>query len=104
MSRHFAFDWREALARLPTPDGKRFTMVFEHGSLALELYAPRGDDPQKPHTRDEVYFVIAGTGWFIAGEERMRFGPGDVFFMPAGAPHRFENFTDDFATWAIFAG
>ncbi len=48
--------------------------------------------------------MISGTGWFVAGNERMRFGPGDVFFMPAGAPHHFENFTDDFATWAIFAG
>src|SRR5512142_608548 len=58
----FAFAWRDALAHLPTADGKRFTVVFEHGTLALELYAPRGDDPQKPHTRDELYVVVAGRG------------------------------------------
>lgn len=39
-----ALAWRDALARLPTPDGKRFVAAFEHGSLLVELYAPRGED------------------------------------------------------------
>lgn len=43
----------EALSRLPGPEGQRFAVLFEHGSLALEIYAPRGNDPQQPHTRDE---------------------------------------------------
>jgi len=104
MSRHFAFDWREALARLPTPDGKRFTMAFEHGSLALELYAPRGDDPQKPHTRDELYVVVAGHGTFVRDDERKPFETGDALFVPAGAVHRFEDFSDDLAVWVMFYG
>jgi mannose-6-phosphate isomerase-like protein (cupin superfamily) len=93
-----------ALARVPTPDGKEFATVLTHGTLAIEVYAPRGADPQTPHTRDEVYVVITGTGTFrLAGETRA-FGPGDVLFAPAGAIHRFENFTDDFATWVFFYG
>ena len=36
--------------------------------------------------------------------ERHRFGPGTVFFVPAGAEHRFENFTPDFSTWVVFWG
>lgn len=44
----------EALARLPGPDGERFTVVFEHDSLQVEIHAPRGRDSQTPHTRDEV--------------------------------------------------
>ena len=104
MSRRFAFDWRDALARLPAPDGKRFTVVFEHGTLALELYAPRGHDPQKPHTRDELYVVVAGRGTFVCDGERNSFETGDALFAPAGAAHRFEDFSDDLAVWVMFYG
>jgi len=94
----------EAMARLPTPEGKRFVTVFEHGSLAIELYAPRGVDPQQPHTRDEAYVVVRGSGEFINGESRQPFGEGDFLFAPAGAEHRFVNFTDDLIVWVIFYG
>jgi hypothetical protein len=46
---------KEGLARLPGSQGERFVELFRHGSLSVELYAPRGIDPQSPHTRDEVY-------------------------------------------------
>jgi mannose-6-phosphate isomerase-like protein (cupin superfamily) len=94
-------DW---LGRLPTPEGKPFTVAFEHGSLTVELFAPRGVDTQQPHTRDEVYVVVRGEGWFVNGPARHRFGPGDVLFVPAGIAHRFEEFSDDLAVWVFFYG
>ena len=93
-----------AVARLPGPKGERFVELFRHGSLSVELYAPRGLDPQGPHTRDEVYAVIQGSGWFRNGSDRHRFGPGDVLFVPAGVVHRFEEFTDDMMVWVFFYG
>ena len=104
MKTDFAFAWRDALAHLPTADGKRFTVVFEHGTLAVELYAPRGNDPQKPHTRDELYVVVAGRGTFFCDGERKAFECGDALFVPAGAVHRFEDFSDDLAVWVMFYG
>lgn len=83
----------EALERLPGPEGQRFATVFEHGSLLVEIYAPRGVDPQQPHTRDEVYFVAAGTGEYVCGDTRQKFGPTDILFAAAGVAHRFENFS-----------
>jgi mannose-6-phosphate isomerase-like protein (cupin superfamily) len=101
-------DWhvrvRDGLRFLPGPGGERFTAVFDHGSLAVELYAPRDHDGQTPHTRDEVYVVASGTGTFVRDGERVAFGPGDFLFVPAGVPHRFESFSDDFATWVLFYG
>jgi mannose-6-phosphate isomerase-like protein (cupin superfamily) len=93
-----------ALARLPGPGGERFVKVMEHGSMEVELYAPRGHDPQMPHTRDELYFVVSGSGAFVAGGERRSFGPGDALFVAAGVEHRFEDFTDDLAVWVVFWG
>ena len=94
----------EAIAQLPGPKGERFVELFRHGSLSVELYAPRGVDPQGPHTRDEVYAVVRGSGWFRNGNDRYRFGPGDVLFVPAGVVHRFEEFTDDVMVWVFFYG
>jgi len=94
----------EALERLPGPKGERFALVLAHGTLEVEIYAPRGKDPQKPHTRDEVYFVATGHGEFLNGSARARFGPGDVLFVPAHVEHRFESFTDDLVVWVMFYG
>lgn len=94
----------EAMTRLPTAEGKRFAMVLEHGSLSVEIYAPRGVDPQQPHTRDEAYVVVQGSGEFINGESRRPFGAGDFLFVPARVDHRFVNFTDDLIFWVIFYG
>ena len=91
-----------ALARLPGPNGQRFVELFTRGTLGVEFYAPRGHDPQPPHTRDEAYIVVTGSGEYVLNDERQPFGPGDFLFAPAGAAHRFENFTDDLGVWVIF--
>src|SRR5947209_18171846 len=78
----------EALALLPGAGGVRFAKAMEHGSLVVEIYAPRGVDPQQPHTRDELYVVVSGVGEFVNGDERHGFAPGDVLFVPAGIVHR----------------
>jgi mannose-6-phosphate isomerase-like protein (cupin superfamily) len=94
----------DALCRLDATGGDEFIELFSHGSLVVEIYRPRGVDRQQPHSRDEVYVVIAGSGWFVNGADRRPFGPGEVLFVPAGVEHRFEEFSDDFATWVFFYG
>lgn len=94
----------DALSRLPGPNGERFVPLFRHGTLIVEIYAPRGHDPQTPHAQDELYVVAAGSGTFFDGTTRRDFGPGDLIFVAAGVPHRFENFTDDLAVWVMFYG
>ena len=93
----------EALFRLTSLD-VRFAKVFEHGSLVVEIFAPRGVDTQQPHTRDEVYIVMRGGGEFLNGATRHEIASGDFLFVPAGVEHRFENFTEDLLLWVIFYG
>ena len=81
-----------------------FKKLFEHGSLEVEIYKPVGVDKQTPHTRDEIYVIISGTGYFVNGDSRDQFEPGEVLIVPAGVVHRFEECSDDFATWVIFYG
>lgn len=81
-----------------------FVKLLEHGSLEVEYYRPVGVDLQTPHTRDEVYVIASGRGEFFCDGERQPFEPGEVLFVPAGVEHRFEDFSDDFATWVFFYG
>jgi len=92
-----------------SPFGLPAAQLREHGTMKMFLYEPRGVDEQPRHDQDEVYVVLSGTGTFALGIdeaslERTRFGPGDAIFAPAGALHRFENFSDDFSTWVIMYG
>ena len=81
-----------------------FVTLFKQGTLEVEIYRPVGVDRQKPHAKDELYVVIAGSGTFVHGAERAPFGPGDALFVRAGIVHKFEDFTFDFATWVFFYG
>lgn len=94
----------QGLAAMPGPDRDHYAILLEHGTLEVGLYAPRGNDPQTPHTRDELYVVMRGSGRFLNGDHRIEFGPGDVLFVPAGRKHRFEQFSDDLALWVVFYG
>jgi mannose-6-phosphate isomerase-like protein (cupin superfamily) len=94
----------KGVAQLPGEAGERFVELFRYGTLSVELYAPRGVDPQRPHQKDEVYVVAQGSGIFVNGGRRDSFGSGDLLFVPAGVEHRFEAFSDDLAVWVIFYG
>ena len=78
--------------------------IFSHGSLAVEMYTPVGQDLQKPHTHDEIYFVSRGSGMFFDGTQRHKVSAGSFMFVAAGQVHWFEDFSSDFAVWVAFYG
>jgi len=94
----------EALCKGPPPPGNLAVPIFAHGTLEVELYTPKSSDPQHPHTRDEIYLVSRGTGKFFDDEKYCDVSPGSFLFVAAGQPHRFEDFSDDFAVWVFFYG
>lgn len=83
---------------------KPFKELFTHASLSIELYKPDKIDHQLPHTRDEVYIIVSGSGKFYNNGTVVDFLANDFLFVPAGVEHRFIDFTDDFYTWVIFYG
>lgn len=86
------------------PPLARFAYPIRHGTMRAGLYAPRGDDTQTPHDQDELYIIASGRGMFELSGARIPFAPGDLLFVKAGEPHRFAEFTPDFATWVVFWG
>lgn len=102
------FTTQEMLANLPLPATEKWkegvwdVEPFKKGNVSLVFFAPRGSDYQTFHEEDEFYFIVSGSGELSIDNERITCEVGDAFFVPKLIPHRFENFTDDFATWAIF--
>lgn len=98
----------EFLEKLPLPanekwkDGVFDLEAFKKGNVQLIFFAPRGTDYQTFHDEDEFYFIARGSGKLIIENEKFECETGDAFFVPAKKEHHFEDFTGDFATWAIF--
>jgi len=98
----------EFLANLPLPpnekwrDGVWDVEPFDKNGVKLVFFAPRGTDYQTFHDEDEFYFIVRGSGKIVIGNETFAYTAGDAFFVAAEVPHHFEDFTEDFATWAVF--
>ena len=93
----------EALA-LKLPPDRRSAEVFVDGDLEIRFTAQPTKGPQVPHERDEFYIVATGTGRYRVEDSVSDIGPGDLLFAAAGAPHGFEDYSDDFAIWIVFYG
>jgi mannose-6-phosphate isomerase-like protein (cupin superfamily) len=100
----FYFSIEAAIKQLEKETENRSTVLVKHGTMSIEYYAPKDVDPQMPHAQDEIYVIASGTAKFFRDGERVHCQTGDVLFVPAKTVHRFETFSDDFATWVIFYG
>ena len=102
MSYHLTTQY--ALAQLEKEKDNPFTVLLQHGSMQVEYFAPKEVDRQNPHLQDEIYVIIAGESLFYRDGVYLACKKNDVIFVPSGMEHRFEDFSEDFATWVIFYG
>ena len=99
-----AYDLDELLAA-HAEAGALYHEFLREPSLSTGLYLlPAGTrDPQQPHTEDEVYYVIGGSGQImVAGEDRA-VRAGSVVFVAAGVEHRFHTIAEDLTILVFFA-
>ncbi len=92
----------KAMAAVRDSDDGLYGVLLERGATEVGFYAPKGEDLQQPHDRDEVYIVLSGSGRFVLDGEARSFEAGEAIFVPAHAEHRFTDFSDDFSTWVVF--
>lgn len=81
----------------PTPNG---TIVFQgadHGA-AVSCYLvnnPPGAGPVlHRHPYSETWLLRSGRARFVAGDQELEAGPGDILVVGAGTPHKFTNIGD----------
>jgi mannose-6-phosphate isomerase-like protein (cupin superfamily) len=86
-------------------DNQRWREFLRVPALSMGLYRLKAGqpDPQRPHTEDEVYYVLTGRAAFLAGTDQQPVGPGTILFVQRGLEHRFCNITEDLAVLVFFA-
>lgn len=92
----------ETRTRGDEPD---YTELLRRPTMSVGTYAlPAGsNDPQQPHTEDEVYVIIRGEGVLRADSGDARAHPGAALFVPAGERHSFVDITEDLFMYVVFA-
>lgn len=86
-----------------TADGYVEQLTRPDLSFGTHRIPAGGDDPQSPHTEDEIYVVTAGRARFVGDDTgTVDAGPGTVIFVPAGEGHRFVDIQEDLVTLVFF--
>jgi mannose-6-phosphate isomerase-like protein (cupin superfamily) len=84
---------------------RRYLEFLRSPSLSCGIYAlpAGGTDEQKPHTADEIYYVVNGRSHFRSGASDQPVEPGAILFVPAGEEHRFHSISEDLLLLVVFA-
>ncbi len=106
--RHYSFIWNWSLTELlaaPADLQQRYAEVLRVARLSAGVYEldAGADDPQGPHTEDEVYVVLRGRARATVGGETVAVAPGSLLYVPALVPHRFHDIQEDLAVVVLFA-
>lgn len=72
-------------------------------SAGLYVLPAGGVDPQKPHTEDELYYVVSGRGQILVAGESRPVGPGSIIYVKANDEHRFHDIAEDLSILVFFA-
>jgi len=72
-------------------------------SAGLYQLPAGGADRQRPHTEDEVYYVLAGRATLRVGEEDQEVEAGSLVFVAAKVEHRFHSISEDLSVLVFFA-
>jgi mannose-6-phosphate isomerase-like protein (cupin superfamily) len=73
---------------------------LEAGIIVLH---PGKEDTQEPHSADELYYVIEGSGFLELGKGKHPVKKGSIVFVPAGMRHRFYGNKEDLVVLYMFA-
>jgi mannose-6-phosphate isomerase-like protein (cupin superfamily) len=71
-------------------------------SVGLYVVPAGGEDPQSPHTEDEVYHVVAGRARMTVGDRDLRVAAGSIVFVPADVVHRFHDVEEELVVLVVF--
>jgi quercetin dioxygenase-like cupin family protein len=84
--------------------GKLYYEFLRKPSISAGLYVLQAgqDDPQQPHTEDEIYHVVRGRATIRVADEDQPVGPGSVVFVAAGVPHTFHTIEEHLELLVVF--
>jgi quercetin dioxygenase-like cupin family protein len=87
------------------PDKMQKINLFETKNFFCDVYGLEPGQEQKVHAHrgeDKIYYVLAGRGTFIVGDETQELSERQIVFAPAGAEHGVKNTSDERLTLLVF--
>ncbi len=101
MSSYQAFE----LDELQADRSRSYAEFLRRPGISMGIYhlPVGGQDPQHPHSADEVYVVLAGRGTLEVQGQRIDVQRGRVVSVDVGADHRFVDVTEDLSVLVVFA-
>jgi mannose-6-phosphate isomerase-like protein (cupin superfamily) len=85
--------------------GKPYLEFLRVPALSAGVYTlPAGGvDPQKPHSEDEMYYVVRGRARMRVGAEDRAVSQGSLIFVAAEVEHRFFDIAEELVVLVFFA-
>ena len=101
--RHF-FETQELVPQR-ADTGKAYLEFLRIPAMSAGVYVlpAQGNDPQKPHNQDEVYYVVRGRARMQVGAEDRAVAAGSVIFVEAHLEHRFHEIQEELVVLVFFA-
>lgn len=99
-----AFELNEQLARreaAPQP----WLPFLTVSTMTVGVYElpEAGIDPQGPHERDELYYVVSGRAMLRVESDEIEIGPGSLVYVKAYAEHRFHDIEEKLKVLVFFS-
>ncbi len=85
-------------------DDTNYLEVLSEDSMSVELAQYPNPHPKTPHSMDELYVVLSGSGMAQVGTERFPIEEGDVVYVEQGVEHDFFDIEDELTALVIFTG
>lgn len=85
--------------------GRLYHEFLRVPALSAGVYqlAAGAEDPQQPHTEDEVYYIVSGRARIRVGDEDAPVEAGSLVFVEANVEHRFHSIAEDLTVLVFFA-
>jgi len=85
--------------------GKSYLEFLRVPTMSAGVYtlSAGGVDPQRPHSEDEMYYVVRGRARMRVGAEDRIVNAGSVIFVAAEVEHRFYDLEEELVVLVFFA-
>lgn len=93
----------DLLARM-SEKGKKYLEFIRVPAISVGVYrlSSGATDEQKPHTEDELYYVIRGRARFWCAGQVRDAGAGSILFVEKGVEHRFIDVAEELVVLVMF--
>ena len=72
-------------------------------SMGLYILPAGGTDPQRPHTEDEVYYVVSGQAKIRVDSEDRDVQAGSIVYVAKNVEHKFHSIAEELKVIVFFA-